>query len=247
MNLSRIVPLLCLIMASIIPVGAASIGEPAEISETPSVVVTGQGKVKARPDMASINLGVATVAPTAADALNKNTSAMNTLMKALTSNGIEERDIQTAQFSVNPEYRQPNPRNPDEQYNPPKISGYRVSNDVSIKVRNLKNLGKVLDQVVTAGANQVNGINFSVAEPEPLLDDARKNATLDAKRKAQIYANAAGIKLGRVLFITESSSHFPGPIPLATMSRGFAEASSVPISPGEQELSTTVSVGYAIE
>lgn len=244
MNLSRIIPFLCLSMATIIPVGAASSGE---ISQTPSVVVTGQGKVKTRPDTANINLGVASVSPTAAEALSKNTSDMNTLMKTLTSNGIEERDIQTAQFSVNPEYHQPNARNTGEPYSPPKITGYRVSNEVRIKVRNLKNLGKVLDQVVTAGANQVHGISFSVAEPEPLLDEARKNATLDAKRKAEIYANAAGIKLGKVLFITESAPHFPGPIPMMTMSRQYAEASSVPISPGEQEISTTVSVGYAIE
>lgn len=246
MKLSLIVPLLCFSLVSVVPVGAASASDAPEISQTPSVVVTGQGKVKARPDMANIDLGVSSVSPTAAEALSKNTSAMNALMKTLTSNKIEEKDIQTSQFSVNPEYRQPNPRNQDEQYSPPKISGYRVSNTVNIRVRNLKNLGTVLDQVVTAGANQINGISFGVAEPEPLLDEARKNATQDAKRKAQIYANAAGIKLGRVLFISESSSHFPGPVPMATMSRGFAGA-TVPISPGEQELSTTVSVGYAIE
>lgn len=233
-----------LLLVPVVPTVAAPTGE---ISQTPSVVVSGTGKVRVRPDTANINVGVVSVAPTAAAALSKNTESMNALMKALTSNGIEDRDVQTSQFNVNPEYRHPDPRNPEEQYSQPKITGYRVSNEVFIKVRNIKNLGKILDNVITAGANQVNGISFSVGEPEPVLDTARKNAVLEAKRKAEIYANASGIKLGRVLFVNESSAHYPQPVPMAAMRGGFAEASSVPISAGEQELTATVSVGFAIE
>jgi len=234
-----------LALISIPEVLAESAALQVEMPLPPSISVTGLGQVSARPDMAEINVGVATQATTASAALTANNTAMTTLMATLKSGGVEEKDILTSNFSVNPEYRQDNAEAASGR--PPRISGYRVDNSVQIKVRNLATLGTLLDAVVRSGANNINGVSFTIAKPEPLLDKARAIAVTDARRRADLYALAAGVKVGKVLYITESSAATPRPMPMARMESAYASASSVPIGTGEQQLEATIGVVYTIE
>lgn len=205
----------------------------------PSITVVGSDEVSARPDMARVTVGVVTQGASAAKALKENTDSMQKLFEKLASLGIADKDMQTANFNVTPQHR----RGPQGQYEP-EIVGYEVSNQLHIKVRNLKNLGDVLDQVVEAGANSIQGVSFAVAEPKPLQDQAREKALADARRKAELYAKAAGVKLGRVLLIQETTPRLPQP-PMF-QARAMAGA-AVPVAPGEQEFSASITVTYALE
>lgn len=206
----------------------------------PSITVVGSGEVSAAPDTAEVQVGVVSQAPSAADALRANSAAMDRLFKTLAERGIAKKDIQTSNFNVSPQYRQRPPRGEE----PPTIVGYQVTNQVSVKVRRLADLGRVLDESVSQGANQLYGISFSIAEPAPLLDKARLSALADARRKADLYAKAAGVKLGRVVYIQETTPQVPRPMMLG---RAAMAAEAVPIAPGELELRATITVTYAIE
>ncbi|MFN8551598.1 MAG: SIMPL domain-containing protein [Candidatus Obscuribacterales bacterium] len=224
-------------------VSAALPGLAVEMKDLPpSVSVTGEGHAFAKPDQAQISMGVVSDAKTAAVALKNNTDKMNSLMSTLKSKGIAEKDILTSNFSVNPQYRYDNINGQQR----PSIVGYQVSNEVHVKIRNLPTLGDILDAVITAGANNVNGISFSLAEPDSVLDQARQKAMADAKRKAELYAGAAGVKVGRVLYITESSGTIQPPRPMMMATRAEM-AQSVPIAAGEQESTAAITVVYAIE
>jgi hypothetical protein len=204
----------------------------------PSLTVVGSGTVSARPDMAQVQVGVVTQAPSAARALKENNDAMAKLFATLDGQGVARKDVQTTGFSVVPQYK----RGPHGQQLP-EVVGYRVSNTVRVKVRKLDALGQVLDEVVQKGANQVHGISFAVAEPTPLLDAARRKAMADARRKAELYAREAGVTVGRVLLIQEQTPHLPGPFVV-----GFAraEAAGVPVAEGEQEFAAAVTVTFAL-
>lgn len=205
----------------------------------PSLTVVGTGKVSARPDMAQIQVGVATEAPSAQEALKTNNAAMSRLFSTLEGRGIAPKDLLTTNFNVSPLYKR-GPRG--EQL--PQIAGYRVGNMIQVRVRQLQLLGSILDEVVQGGANQVHGIAFSVAEPTPLLDEARRLAMADARRKAALYAKEAQVTLGRVLLIQEQAPHFPRPF-LAGFDRAEAGA-AVPIAEGEQDFAASITVTYAL-
>ncbi len=205
----------------------------------PSITVVGSGKASAAPDMAVIQVGVVTQAASAAKALQQNNAAMEKLLQVLEAQGVAKKDVQTSSFSVQPQYK---PYQPG-QTQPSEIVGYQVGNQVRAKVRKLDSLGKILDDVVSQGANQVQGVTFSVAEPNPLPDQARRQAMADARRKAELYAEAAGVELGRVLLIQEETPQRPRPL-FANLAKGAAEA--VPIAVGEEEFAATVTVTYAI-
>lgn len=204
----------------------------------PSITVVGSDSTTARPDMAEITIGVVTQAPTAGKALKDNNASMDALFKTLAAQGIADKDMQTANLSVQPQYRQN--RNGEQQ---PEIVGYQVVNQLHIKVRKLASLGTILDEVVGQGANQMHGISFGVAENTPHLDAARSKAVADARRKAELYAKAAGVKLGRVLLIQEETAR--PPIPLM---QSFARADKgVPVAPGELEFHASITITYALE
>jgi uncharacterized protein YggE len=202
--------------------------------------VVGTGEVQAKPDTAQINVGVVTEGPTAAEALRSNNQAMAQLLETLKQQGIEERHIQTSTFSISPKYQF---RPEDGQ--PPEIVGYTVTNQVHVTVRDLSSLGTVLDNVVRAGANQIHGISFSVHDPQQQMDEARRKAVAEARRKAELYADAAGVKLGRPLLIEEGQAG-GGPEPFYRPRMAAAEM-AVPIATGEQTISAVITVTYAIE
>lgn len=207
-------------------------------TETPSITVVGTGSAAARPDTAEVSAGVVTQAATAGQALAQNNTAMDKVLKAVTALGIADKDVQTTSVSVVPQRRQGR-----QEPQPPEIVGYEVSNQVRIKVRDLAALGRVLDTLVGQGSNVLGGIGFSVGEPAPVLDQARTKAMADARRKAELYAQAAGVKLGPVLSISEAAPAIPRPF--GEMSRTMATA-AVPVAPGEQEFQASITVTYAI-
>lgn len=211
-----------------------------------TITVSGEGKVKTKPDTASISAGVVTDAATAREALDKNNDQMQEVMAGMREAGIAEDDLQTAQFSVSPMYSRP-PRRPNGPSVDPKIVGYRVSNTATGIIRNLKNVGPILDKVITLGANSVNGPSFFISNPGPLLDEARKKAVADALRKADLLAQAAKVQLGAIQTIREGGGYAPQP---RMMNRAMAmdmEAKSVPIAAGSQEIRANVNIVIAIE
>ncbi|HEY2158270.1 MAG TPA: SIMPL domain-containing protein [Isosphaeraceae bacterium] len=219
-----------------------------ERTPPPSLSVVGHGKVAAVPDVADINIGVVTHGPTAKDALRSNSEAMEGLQNVLKERGIAAKDIETKQIQVNPVYSHPDPRGPraGEEY-VPKVVGYRVTNSVEVTVREIAKLGEMLDAVVVAGANQVTGIAFRVDKPEQLLDQARKLAMADAKRKAELLAGEAGIVLGPARHIIEAGGMPPRPTMLGGGAPQMMMArSAAPVAAGEQELSVSVQVSYSI-
>ena len=222
--------------------GAARATEPQEPPRT--IVITGEGEVTAAPDIAYVETGVVTEGKTAAEALAANTAAMERVFAGLGEAGIEKKDMQTSQFSVYPVYEQTKPE--DDRPQTPKIGGYRVQNQLTVKVRDLTALGGILDKVVTLGSNQLSGIRFSIDKPETLLDDARQDAVKDALRKAKLYAGAAGVSLGEIMSISESGYSAPQPYYAKDMMMR-AEASSVPMAPGEQTLSANVTLVIKID
>jgi len=207
-----------------------------------TIAIEGRGEVRAAPDMAMISSGVTTQGATAREALDANTTAMNDLIAALKEAGIEARDIQTAGFSVNPNYVYSDARDANGYSLPPRINGYQVMNSVTVIVRDLDSLGSILDQSVTVGANTVNGVSFSVADPSDLLDEARKLAFADARQKAELYAGVAGESLGDLLSITEQQS-FNAPQPYPMYDRvAMSAGAPVPVEAGELSFAISVNV-----
>jgi hypothetical protein len=218
---------------------------PAAAQETPRIaelVVNGEGIVIARPDIATVTIGVVSEAANARAALDANNNNMRNVVSSITAAGVEERDIGTSGFNVEPVYSRP-PLRPDGSQENPQIIGYRVSNQVTVRIRNIDNSGAVLDAVVTAGANRLTGIEFGIAEPGRLNDEALRNAIADARRKADLIAQAAGVRLVRVLSISTNNAF---PRPEFDMRLAAASAKEVPILQGERTLSATASIVYEI-
>jgi len=236
-----IIALIPLLLATSLSMPAFAANEPALIS------VTGTGEVSAAPDTAFINSGVTTQGATAREALDANTKAMNDLLATLKEAGIEARDVQTSGFSVSPNYVYTDARDENGYSLPPKINGYQVYNTVNVRIRDLETLGAVLDKQVTVGANTINGINFSVADPSKLYDEARKAAFADAKEKAGLYAEAAGEALGLLKSVSESQGYDqPQPYMMKTMDAAAA-SSPVPVATGELSFSINVQVTWSVE
>jgi uncharacterized protein len=216
----------------------AALPAAAQQPDPPSgLTLVGVGEVRARPDLAVVRVGVVSQAATARDALDDNNEAMRAVMAALQDRGIAERDMQTSQFAVQPRYR-----HDQTGEAPPRIDGYEVSNQLAVTVRDLDALGPVLDQAVSVGSNQILGIEFDIADPEPRRDEARRLAVEDAVRKANVYAEAADVALGPMRAITEQA-RFDPPQPYQRMEMA---QSSVPIAEGEQVVAVQVTISWDI-
>jgi uncharacterized protein YggE len=203
----------------------------------PAVIsVTGEATVSVPPDLAQIDGGVTTEAKTAREASDANNAAMGKVLLALKGAGIDEKDFQTARLSLQPQTA-PNRTGPSA------IVGYRASNRVTLRLRDVTKVASVIDTLVAAGANDIGGINFMVSQASKLLDEAREQAIADARRKAEIYAKAAGVTLGAPISISEAGA--PGPILYRKMAAGMA--ASAPVAQGEETLAVTVGVSWAIK
>jgi uncharacterized protein len=197
------------------------------------VTVTGEATVAAAPDTAMIRVGVSSQGKTARAASDANAREMNAVLAAIKDSGIAERDIQTSSLSLQPQY--------DPNKGGARLIGFQANNKVTVKIRDIGKLPAVLDRAIAAGANEMSGIEFVVSELSKLLDKARAEAIADAHRKAELYANSAGMKVGRVVAISEEGSA-PLPRPYQAMRAGAA----VPIAPGEQTLRAIVTVSYEL-
>jgi uncharacterized protein len=229
-----------------VALAATTLPARAETPRIATIDMIGTGTVTAAPDMAILTSGVVSDAETAGDAMSANTTAMSAVIARIKESGIEQRDIQTSGFSVQPRYRQIKSGSLDTTEYRSEIIGYRVSNNVSVRVRDLAKLGGLLDTMVRDGANQVGGVSFIVSDADKLKDKARKEATADAIRKAEIYAEAAGIKLGRVLSISEQDY---SPRPVMMMARAEMKmdgAAPAPIEAGETSLDVRVNITWEI-
>jgi len=211
-----------------------------------TISIEGRGEVRAAPDMALINSGVTTQGATAREALDANTAAMTDLLATLKEAGIEARDIQTSGFSVTPNYVYSDARDANGYSLPPKINGYQVSNTVTVAVRDLEDLGAILDSAVDVGANTIHGVSFSVADPTDLYNEARKKAFADARAKAELYAETAGATLGDLQSISEGQSFEP-PQPYPMYARAEMSAAPVPVEAGEMTFSINVKVEWELE
>jgi uncharacterized protein YggE len=208
----------------------------AQVVPPAAISVTGEATVSAPPDLAQIEGGVTTEARSAREASDSNNAAMGKVLLALKGAGIEEKDFQTSRLTLQPQYA-PNRNGANA------VVGYRASNRVTIRLRDVTKVASVIDMLVAAGANELGGINFTVSGASKLLDDAREQAIADARRKAEIYAKAAGVTLGSPISISEEGSS--GPMPYRRMAAGMA--ASAPVAQGEETLRVTVSVSWAIK
>ncbi len=228
--------------AMLLAVAGAS-GAPARADEgrrEPSLVVVGAGEASTAPDRAHVHAGVVTEAASAAAAVESNNQAMSRVLATLAEAEIPREEIQTETLRVAPRYRQSSQGRRERE-----IVAYQVTNQVRVTVADLEKLGSLLDALVRAGTNQIHGIQFSVSDPTRWHDEARRRAVADARRKAALYAEAAGVALGRVERIEEHAAGAPEPRLHRTMALG-AEA-AVPIAPGELDFHAQVTVTYAIE
>jgi uncharacterized protein YggE len=189
------------------------------------------------PDLAQIDGGVTSEAKTAREASDANNAAMGKVLLALKGAGIEEKEYQTSRLSLQPDSA------PNRSSGPATIVGYHASNRVTIRLRDVTKVASMIDTLVGAGANDIGGINFTVSQASKLLDDAREQAIADARRKAEIYAKAAGVTLGAPLSISEEGAA-PRPVFRAKMA---GEMAAAPVAQGEETLSVTVSVSWAIK
>ncbi len=227
--------------ATIIAVLAAALFASPALAETdfpPAISVSGEASVSVPPDLAQVDAGVTSEAKTAREAAEANNAAMGKVLLALKGAGIAEKDYQTSHLSLQAQYA-PNRTSSSG------IVGYRASNRVTIKVRDVAKVASVIDTVTTAGASDIGGIYFMVSEPSKLLDEAREKALADARRKAEIYAKAAGVTLGPPLSIVEGGGA-PAPFFRAKVAAA-PMAISAPVAHGEETLSVTVSVSWAIK
>lgn len=239
----RITPLLPLAMAFLPPAVASAQALP----PTPAPTISGarldivaDGEVTRTPDIAMIAAGVITQARSAADAMSRNAERMAATVAALKRAGVADRDIQTSSINLSPQYRY-------GQNVPPVITGYQASNQVSVRFRDIKRAGAILDALVAVGANQISGPSFGIDRPDAALDEARAAAMAKARARAELYARAAGLSVKRILAISESGSAPPPyPMPMAQAMR-VEKAADTPIEAGEQKLTVTVSVSFELQ
>jgi uncharacterized protein YggE len=199
------------------------------------ITVIGTGEVKVVPDTASVQIGVETTAPTTKDALAQNTAQANAIIEQIKQLGVAEKDIQTSGFNISPTYSSDGRE----------VTGYTVSNQVSVVIRDLAQAGTLLDQVVQAGANRIYGVSFTVADPAAALAQARDKAVADAKARADQLAKGTGATVGQVLVISENVGA-ASPVPMPMMDRVAGAGGAPPIQAGEQSYSAQVQITYEL-
>lgn len=205
------------------------------------ITVTGEGRVEAVPDMATVIMGVVTEGDTGAEAMSANSAALAQVFARLRAAGVEERDMQTSNLSLSPRWD----NRSSSISGQPQIVGFVASNTVSVRLRDLAQVGTVLDAVVQSGANSFQGISFGLQNPQPVQDEARQKAVRDAIRKARLYAEAAGVELGDIQRITENGGGSPRPVMMA-MEADMVRSAAVPVAQGEVSLHASVTVVFAI-
>jgi uncharacterized protein len=227
--------------------GAALTPASADAQQAPAITqaiggtrldVTATGEVTRVPDVAVISAGVVSRAATATGALQDASARMQRVLGALKRAGVADRDIQTSNVSLNPEYRYP-------QNQAPQLTGYTASNSVTVRFREIGRSGTVLDALVGQGANQISGPNLLVDKPDAALDEARAKAIAVGRARADLYARSLGLRVARVVVVSENSSETP-PMPMVRMAAS-ADAAQTRIEPGEQKLQVTLMMTFELQ
>lgn len=214
-------------------------------AKEPVIIVSGSGDAAVAPDLAIVTLSVAETRKTAREALDVANGAMAKVIEALKKDGVAARDLQTSGLSIQAQYAYP--QNEDGTPKPPVLTGYAVSNSLTIRIRDISKVGSVIDQAVTLGINQGGDIRFTNEDPTKTVATARTEAVKDAIEKARTLAEAAGVKLGRILEISESTnSDEPRPLAAMRMAKESADG-AVPVEAGENSYAVNVNVTFAIE
>jgi uncharacterized protein YggE len=235
--------LLALLIAAsmpIAPAAAQSTGQVTQAIAGTRLDLSVTGEVTRVPDLAIISAGVVTRARTATAALQQNAERMDRVITALKSAGIDDRDIQTSSISLNPEYRYPENQSPQ-------LTGYTASNQVTIRFRDIRNSGKVLDILVAEGANQISGPNMTIERPEEALDEARAKAVAAGRARANLYARSLGMRVVRVVSVSEGGGYYNPPPPPPAPMMAQAERSYTKIEPGEQKLQVGLSMVFELQ
>lgn len=200
--------------------------------------VSATGEVSRVPDVAVISAGVMTRSASATGAITENAARMERVRAALKRAGIADRDIQTSNISLNPEYRY-------QENMPPQLTGYTASNQVNVRFRDIRNTGRILDALVAEGANQINGPSLTIDKPEAALDEARAKAVAAGRARAELYARALGMRVVRLLSVSEGGGYsVPPPMP---MMRAQADSAATKIDPGEQQLQVTLAMSFELQ
>jgi uncharacterized protein YggE len=202
--------------------------------------VNATGEVTRVPDVAIITAGVVSRSPTATGALQDSASRMQAVLAALRRAGVESRDIQTSNVSLNPEYRY-------ENNEPPKLVGYSASNSVTVRFRDIRASGKILDTLVAQGANQINGPSLTVDKPEAALDEARAKAIAVGRARAELYARSMGLRVVRIVSVNESGGSYPAPPPMPMYARAEVAQAKTEIEPGEQKLQVNLAMTFELQ
>ncbi len=229
--------------ASAVPAGAmAQAVATAPVLAGTRLDVNSTGEVTRVPDLAVISAGVQTLQPTATAAIEENAARMERVRAALKRAGIADKDIQTSSISLNPEYHYENNR-------PPRLTGYRATNTVNVKFRDLKRTGSILDALVAEGANQISGPNLTIDKPDEAYDEARIKAVASGRARAELYARALGKRVVRILSVSESGAYVPPPMPMAYARDAMqvGAAAKTEIDPGTQQLQVNVSMSFELQ
>ena len=203
--------------------------------------ISATGSVSRVPDLAIISAGVVTKSPTASGAIADNAARMERVRAALKRAGIADRDIQTSSINLNPDYRYDNNQ-------PPVLTGYQASNSVSIRFRDVRNTGKILDALVAQGANQINGPSLTIDKPEAAYDEARTKALAAGRARADLYARSLGMRVTRLLSVSEGGTNMPRPpYPMAMMAQAERSDAKTAIEPGSQDLEITLAMSFELQ
>jgi hypothetical protein len=229
-------------IAAMIAAAVASLPAAAQTAAAPTVTLSIEGKVAQAPDIVDVSGGVVTSAPTAAAALADNATRMTAVVAAVRKAGIADRDIQTSGLSLQPQYKYANNE-------APVLTGYQATNTISLRIRKIDDAGKLIDTLVAQGANQISGPTFGIDKADAALDSARAQAVATGRARADLYAKAAGLRVRRLVSISEGGGNEPGPRPMMMMARAdkIAAAPPTPVAPGEVVLGITVQMVYELE
>jgi uncharacterized protein YggE len=229
-------------LSTALPAAAAAQAQPGAVQSISGtrLDVVATGEVTRVPDVARISAGVVTQAPSATEAIRLNSVRMNAVRDALRRAGIADRDIQTSSIGLQPDYRY-------AENQPPQLTGYRASNELAVRFRDIATTGRILDALVAQGANQINGPTLEIDRPEAALDEARLAALTVARARADLYARSLGMRVRRVLSVSEAGvPGIPQPRQMA-MARGAAASDSMQIDPGEQRVGVSLTVSFELE
>ena len=202
--------------------------------------ISATGEVSRVPDLATISAGVTTQAVSASDAIGQNAARMEKVRAALKRAGVADRDIQTASLNLSPQYKYG-----DNQ--PPLLTGYQAANQLSVRFRDIRASGKIIDALVAQGANQINGPGLSIDKPEAALDEARAKAIATGRARADLYARSLGMRVVRVILVSEGSGYSPPPRPMLTMAKAESADASTSVDAGEQQLQVMVAMSFELQ